>query len=228
MVVKAFPNIPAIKVLQGNLLHDPNGINIEQCTGIITSASSMQDISNTYVSVMPDWLTQSFFNPELERQRLNAHQYCENDNVRMMRKMDSLHLIDFVELRLKSKNDFDAAYDIILGTGLSNYMKKCVVIQPGDWPCQFYCRQIVYSSLKIFLAFNPELRNNTQQSPSTDHADHSYSFQQISHQQSYSNESLHYCMTPQPSILSIVPAIGPLHISLNSREHIISTFHPFF
>jgi len=35
-------------------------------------------------------------------------------------------------------------------------------------------------------------------------------------------------MNQQPSILSIVPTIGPLHISLNSREHIVNSFHPFF
>ena len=35
-------------------------------------------------------------------------------------------------------------------------------------------------------------------------------------------------MSQQPSILSIVPTIGPLHISLNSREHIVNSFHPFF
>ena len=35
-------------------------------------------------------------------------------------------------------------------------------------------------------------------------------------------------MSEQPSILSIVPTIGPLHISLNSREHIVNSFHPFF
>ena len=34
--------------------------------------------------------------------------------------------------------------------------------------------------------------------------------------------------TSQPSILSIVPTIGPLHISLNSREHIVNSYHPFF
>ena len=28
-----------------------------------------------------------------------------------MRKMDNLHLADFVELQLKSRNDFDPAYD---------------------------------------------------------------------------------------------------------------------
>ena len=35
-------------------------------------------------------------------------------------------------------------------------------------------------------------------------------------------------MSQQPSILSTVPTLGPLHISLNSREHIVNSFHPFF
>ena len=34
--------------------------------------------------------------------------------------------------------------------------------------------------------------------------------------------------TSQSSILSLVPTIGPLHISLNSREHIVHSYHPFF
>ena len=34
--------------------------------------------------------------------------------------------------------------------------------------------------------------------------------------------------TSQSSILSIVPSIEPLHISLNSREHIVNSYHPFF
>ena len=42
--------------------------------------------------------------------------------------MDDLHLADFVELRLKSKHDFDAACDVALSTGLGDYMRKFVVI----------------------------------------------------------------------------------------------------
>ena len=34
--------------------------------------------------------------------------------------------------------------------------------------------------------------------------------------------------TSQPSILSVVPTIGPLHISLNSREHVVNSYHSFF
>ena len=92
---------------------------------------------------MPNWLTEAFFNPELQRQRLNTHQCSENDNVQTVRKMDDLHLVDFVELQLKSKEDFDTAYDIALSAGLGDYAKKFIIFQPGDWPCQFFCRQII-------------------------------------------------------------------------------------
>ena len=36
-----------------------------------------------------------------------------------MRKMDDLHLLDFVELTLQSERDFDTAYDVAMHTGLA-------------------------------------------------------------------------------------------------------------
>ena len=69
----------------------------------------MHDISNSCASVMPHWLTEALFNPELKRHRINIHQYYDSYNVRTMRKMDVLHQLDFIELRLKSKGDFDIA-----------------------------------------------------------------------------------------------------------------------
>ncbi|KAK2573051.1 hypothetical protein P5673_002082 [Acropora cervicornis] len=65
-------------------------------------------------------------NPELQRQRLNVRQYWDNNM-----------------LHLKSKHDFNAAYDVVLSAGLGDYMRKFAAIQPGAWPCQFYCRQII-------------------------------------------------------------------------------------
>ena len=44
-----------------------------------------------------------------------------------MRKMDDLHLVNFVELQLKSKEDFNTAYYIGLSPGLGDYAKR-----PGD------------------------------------------------------------------------------------------------
>ena len=38
--------------------------------------------------------------------------------------MDDLHLVDFVELQVKSKEEFDTAYDIALSAGLGDIIKK--------------------------------------------------------------------------------------------------------
>lgn len=161
---------------------------------------------------MPDWLTQAFFNPELQRQRLNVHQYRENDNVITMRIMDDLNLADFVELQLKPKHDFDAAYDVALSAGLGDYV-RFVVIQPGDWPCQFYCRQIIYRCLKKFTRHNPERGDFPADSNMlVSHNHSSYSFPSTT---AYTVNCFTHNMTSQPSLLSIVPTIGPLHISLS-------------
>ena len=55
----------------------------------------MTELAESYTAIMPDWMRASFFNPELTRQRLDTHKYSDNDNVRKMRKMDDLHLLDF-------------------------------------------------------------------------------------------------------------------------------------
>ena len=88
--------------------------------------------------------------------------------------MDNLHLADFVELQLKSRNDFDAAYDIVMNAGLGDYMQKFVLIQPGDWPCQFYCRQIIYHCLKKFISFTPMCAPVNQEHSLHDHSTYSY------------------------------------------------------
>ena len=73
-------------------MHDVNGISINTCLQIIISASCMQNMSSSYVFLMSNWLTDAFFNPELQRQQLNIHQYSENDNMQTMRKMGDLHV----------------------------------------------------------------------------------------------------------------------------------------
>ena len=34
--------------------------------------------------------------------------------------------------------------------------------------------------------------------------------------------------SPVPPMASVVPIIGPLHKSINSKEHVLLSFHPFF
>ena len=73
---------------------------------------------------MPDWMVIEFFQPESECQRLSVHEYCESTSVCTMRRMNNLHLVDFVELQLKSKENFKQAFDIVLNTNLKLYMKS--------------------------------------------------------------------------------------------------------
>lgn len=219
IIIKVFKNIKAIPVDSAINMHDPLGIDIPTCTSIITSPENMHRISQTYSNTMPSWITTAFFNPESERQRIYIHQYSDSDHVRTMRKMEDLYLVDFVELSLKSHEDFAAAYDVVFSTSLKDYMEKFVVLQPGDWPCQFYCRQIVYKCLQKYTASNPPLYCDPCYN-----LDHTYSYP---HHGTVLSSSSQSDTSAQPSLLSILPTIGPLHISLNSREHIVTTFHPF-
>ena len=118
----------------------------------------------------------------------------------------------------------------MFSAGLGDYMRKFVVIQPGDWPCQFYCRLIVYQCLKKFISCNPSIAHTLQEHsrPSEDHSSYTYPPTTDSGD-SHINNSSPLNLTSQPPILSLAPTlIGPLHISLNSRGHIVSSFHPFF
>ena len=100
---------------------------------MITSPSKMSKLANTYQSIMHDWITDYFVNPdtELHLERLRAHEYCESNSARQMRKMDDVHLVDFIELELKGKEPIGIAYDVALATGLKSYLKMFVFIQPG-------------------------------------------------------------------------------------------------
>jgi len=73
---------------------------------------------------------------ELERHRLAVHEYCESDSIRTMRQMTDVYSVDFIELTLKSKDDFSAAFDIVLSTNMAEYLKRFLIFQPGDWPAQ--------------------------------------------------------------------------------------------
>ena len=203
IVVKAFNSLKAIRVPKDIWrIHHPDGVNVEACVNAITSAQQLTLLSNSYASSMPSWLTSLYFSPELQRHILEEHTYCDDSDVRRMRTMEDLHHIDFVELQLKSKDDFSKAHDVVMSSGFETYMKQFLVIQPGDWPAQFFCRQLVYQSLH-------------QQSNA-----HKVS-QESSPSFSVVNENL-------PPVTSLIPTMGPLHISLNSRKHVFETFKPFF
>ena len=104
-------------------------------------------------------------------------------------------------------------------------MREFVAIQPGDWTCQFYCRRIIYGCPKKSASDDPELGNIPTDSDMIVSHNHSV----IPFHSLQLRESTDFQITWHLShYLSITLSIGPLHISLNSREHVVICFHPFF
>eukprot|EP00794_Sanderia_malayensis_P004178 gene4178-4734_t len=178
LLVKVFKNIKAIPI-EGNssaLSQHPADASllkemVEEC---------MSHLSKSYAQDMPDWITAKYFDPAAERQRLLVYDYQQTE-LKKMRSMDDTKLVDCLEMPLKSFQDLLAAVKYMLENGLSLYLAKFFLPFVGDWPTQFYMRQLVYSDSFFF-----------------------------------SGQS------------NIIPFIGPLHISLNSRETVVLKFHSVF
>lgn len=140
LLVKSFPNVRAIESRDyGN--HDSMPANVDVLQPLLTKSSNK--LSQTYVEIMPDWLQAKYFDPESQRNRLLAHDYQQHQ-ILGMRSMENCKLVDCVELPLKSYENFRSALQVLLDNGLSLYMSDFVVPLIGDWPCQFYVRQVVY------------------------------------------------------------------------------------
>ncbi|XP_065067660.1 uncharacterized protein LOC135693193 [Rhopilema esculentum] len=178
LMVKVFEKIKAVPQ-EGNespLSENPADINIlHQMIN-----QNMSTLSKSYAQEMPDWVLAKYFDQTSERQRLLVHDYQQTE-IRKMRSMENTKLVDSIEINLKSFEDLVTALNHMLENGLSIYLDKFFVPFVGDWPTQFYMRQLAYS--KTSIIFN---RSN------------------------------------------ILPFIGPLHISLNSRETVFLTFFAIF
>ena len=124
-----------------------------------------------------------------------------------------------VELQLKSKENFKQAFDIVLHTNLKLCMEKVILLQPGDWPCQFFSRQLVYEHVTHYIQL---MTSEKQQNVEIANG-------KSTHDQHYPtlNSPMSYQISVPP-MASVILLIGPLHISLNNKEHILLSFHPFF
>ena len=85
-----------------------------------------------------------YLDPEVERQHLLIHDYQQIE-IQTMRNMDNTKLVDCIELPLKSREDILAAVKKIVSGGLEIYPTNFVAPFVGDWPMQFFIRQLVYS-----------------------------------------------------------------------------------
>ena len=94
---------------------------------------------------MSDWVLAKYFDPDAERQRLLVHDYQQTEN-QQMRYMDNTKLVDSIELDLKSLENVLIAVNKMLTSGLEIYLNHFVAAFVGDWPMQFFVRQLVYGT----------------------------------------------------------------------------------
>ena len=161
IIIKIFPSLDAIPMKKPEQVHPENGIDIDKLKNLICSNESMSKLGNTFSTCMPE-LTAEFFDPLMERERLEAHDYCASADVRHLRKFDNVYLIDFLKLPLKSTKNYQTALDIVCDSKLKEYCSQFVVLMPGDYPSQFHPRKIIYNLLKQYLT---QSGNNTPISP---------------------------------------------------------------
>ena len=80
----------------------------------------------------------------MERHRLLLHDYQQTE-ITKMRCMENTKLVDSIHLPLKSCNNLLTAFQYMLSNGLEIYLERFLVPFVGDWPTQFFMRQLVYS-----------------------------------------------------------------------------------
>eukprot|EP00112_Aurelia_sp_Birch-Aquarium-sp1_P011254 Seg2367.2 transcript_id=Seg2367.2/GoldUCD/mRNA.D3Y31 product="NIF3-like protein 1" protein_id=Seg2367.2/GoldUCD/D3Y31 len=142
LLVKVFNDVDAISKDSSQcplLSREP--VQIEEVQSVI--GQKMPLLCSRYAENMPDWIVAKYFDPASERQRLVIHDYQQTE-IQKMRFMDGCKLVDCIEAPLKSSADILSALNYMLANGLSIYLSKFLVPFVGDWPTQFYMRQIAY------------------------------------------------------------------------------------
>ena len=111
-------------------------------------ACSMPKLSKTYAENMPNWVVAKYFDPEAERHRLLIHDHdYQQTEFQQIRCMKKTKLVDSIELPLKSLDNVLTAVNKVLSSGLDIYLNQFVAPFIGDWPMQFFIRQLVYSNI---------------------------------------------------------------------------------
>ena len=147
MLVKVFEDIKALPAINHDSPLSKYPADIPILHQLISR--NMPLLSKSYAQEMPDLVTAQYFDQAAERQRLLVHDYQQTE-IRTLRSMENIKLMDCLEIPLKSFADFVTALRHMLDNGLSTYLAKFFVPFVGDWPTQFYMRQLTYSSSSIF------------------------------------------------------------------------------
>ncbi len=163
-----------------------------------------------------------FFTADNQRHCLMAHMYHHSGNMRKLRCLDNLHLVEFCLQPLKSKENFESAMEKLEHTALRKYMEKYAVFFPGDWPAQFYVRQVAYSHCNFDVAQGAQTQGLERYANFP--KEHKY-FKEANHPFNTTDKER---ATNSDMYQKAVPLIGSLHIALNSKEDVMVNFHAFF
>ena len=75
IVIKVFKNVKAISKCVPATYHSIDGIEINSCVQTVSCPSSIYKLGFSYSSIMPGWVRNTFFNPELWRHRHSSAQF---------------------------------------------------------------------------------------------------------------------------------------------------------
>ena len=142
LLLKVFPNIEAVAHHGQNAL-PAEPVQINKLQNYVQR--NLNTLSKTFAENMPDWVIAKYFDPETERQRLLAHDYQQTD-IYHTRCMENTKLVNSIQLPLKCRNDVLTALKEMLASGLEFYLSDFIAPFIGDWPMQFFIRQLVYSN----------------------------------------------------------------------------------
>ena len=150
LLVKVFPNVKAdsMEGLQSPLLPT---LPFEPEYLFILVNRNMAGLSQSYTTNMLDLVIAKYFDPEAGRHRLILHDY-QHPEIQKMRCMENTKLVDSLHLPLKSSEDLLTIFKHMLKSGLEIYLSTVLTPFMGDWPTQFFMRQLVYNITKVSLS----------------------------------------------------------------------------
>ena len=137
IIFKVFPDIRAISRPPPQFIHSKDEIKPHDLANEVCSERQMTKLSCTFATCSPE-LTTSFFDPLLERKRLESHDYGASIDVSSMRKFKNVFLFDFFMHALKSKDDYMEALKRVLQLDkFKEYLSKFVVLFLVTTPASF-------------------------------------------------------------------------------------------
>ena len=109
------------------------GIDVDSLTSFLFSHSFFEKMSHSFVSTLPE-LAVLFFDPVMERHRLEAHDYHAATTVRSMQSFSDVHILDFVKLPLKCRENYETALGLVLQSHLKSIFQSLLFYSLGTGP----------------------------------------------------------------------------------------------